>query len=354
MKSRKSVRAQRARQVLIGAIALFLVTQFTAALSLDYVWPLLRFQSAREVIGRMVERESGPDVIFLGSSRMAGAIVEPQVEQDLARACRLSHRLTTLNAAVPAGDPAAQERVLDEALKRGARPRLVVIEVAPEFFSQYGFCAGMNGVRLYRLHELHAHVGVIASQSYLGRLAQARFVPLYQHREQFWALAAGRLDGPITVSRPAFGPPPPITAPPVPDKGPPTEPSITADQLKEFAESAWMIRTKWLGDYHITPGNSQAVRRMIARCRESGIEPWLMTTPVSSPHRAIYDETIEAKYQQVLAAFDCRHIDSRDWIADAYFRDCHHLRFEGGEVFSRLITQRLLAPYWKQALQVSR
>jgi hypothetical protein len=59
---------------------------------------------------------------------------------------------------------------------------------------------------------------------------------------------------------------------------------------------------------------------VLARCRRTGnAEVWLITAPVSSPHRAAYTPEIEAAYQELLAATGCRHIDCRDWMADGWF-----------------------------------
>lgn len=323
----------RPRRVLLMALGMFVAAQLGFGLWLDHVAPLFRFTSLRALVARLTDRESPPEIVVLGSSRLEGAMVESE-------AARLA--LPGLfNAGVPAGDHTAQEAVLKRLIASGARPRRVLVELSPEFFVRTNFCAGWNGLRLHRWADLPDHIVQIAVTNQLGRVAAARLLPIYQYRDLIWKEIAG-------IAFPAAG------------AGPTAEPKVetsrrvvnphdivppqTPAQVATLAEGGRLVARSWLRDTRIDPVNIRALDRILAVCRDMGAEVWLITPPLSAPHRGTFNPELEASYQEIISATGCRHIDCRDWMADGWFHDSHHLRPEGGLAFTRRFAREVLLP----------
>lgn len=339
----RSPNKNRPKRVLLMALGLFLMVQLGFGLWLDHVAPLFRFTSLRAILVRLQQCASQPETLVLGSSRLEGAFVEIE-------AARIG-QVGLFNAAVPAGDPTAQEAVLNRLIASGIRPRRVWLEVSPEFFARTNFCAGWNGLRLHRWMDLPAHLDQIACTNQLGRVAASRFVPVYQYRDLIWQEFARnanrRADNPSSsqptkasgaCQRPGKGEQG-VSTPRLIHLGKTealTHPApLTPQQVAVLTEGGRYAARAWLRDYRVDPLNVHALHRVLARCRELDAEVWLITAPVSSPHRAAYTPEIEAAYQELLAATGCRHIDCRDWMADGWFNDSHHLNAEGGIAFTR-------------------
>ena len=58
------------------------------------------------------------------------------------------------------------------------------------------------------------------------------------------------------------------------------------------------------------------------------------------------DHAFLCRVVDVSRRFDCRFVDYRARIPDDYFLDNHHLHRTGGQYFSRLLAQEVLAPAW--------
>jgi hypothetical protein len=338
MPRRDSWRGRRARRLLLAALGMFLVAQQTITLLLDHALPLLRFPSARAVFGQMVSRTGGPDLVVLGSSRLQEGVLESEAVRLLQGPSR---GVNVLNAAVPGGDGVAQRWMLTRLLDAGARPRLVVLEVSPEFLNGYSFFAGANAIRLMRWDDLPRHGLSVARSPQFGRAVAARLVPVYQHREELWKLATGQLGGPLSVPRVPTGINPPAYPPELPD-GPP--PPVSDEVRARTLELAGQVRTSWLRSYRVAPLYVETFKDMVRRCREAGCEVVALSPPVSSLQRAAYTPEIEAAYRAVIDELGCRHVDCRGWMEDGYFYDSHHLTALGAVHFTRLLTQRVLAP----------
>ena len=321
----------RPKRVLLMALAMFMAAQLGFGLWLDHVAPLFRFTSLRALVARLTDRESPPEIVVLGSSRLEGAMVESEV-------ARLA--LPGLfNAGVPAGDPTAQEAVLKRLVASGARPRRVLVELSPEFFVRTNFCAGWNGLRLHCWADLPAHIVQIAVTNQLGRVATARLFPIYQYRDLIWKeIAATVFPSPPVARSSSAGVNPPVVNPN--NIVPPQTPA----QIASLAEGGRLVARSWLRDTRIDPVNIRALDRILAICRDMGAEVWLITPPLSAPHRGTFNPELEASYQEIIAATGCRHIDCRDWMPDGWFHDSHHLRPEGGLAFTRRFAQEMLAP----------
>jgi hypothetical protein len=217
----------------------------------------------------------------------------------------------------------------------------VLLEVSPEFFNWMNFCAGWNGIRLHRWHDLPRHLGQMAANPQRLQVIRSRLLPVYEFREQLWSELSGRRHGPLDAV--------PLELGPVPSRGtvdpgklPPIAPSQTEEMRAAMLSGGRFAGTSWLRSYRVERLNVDALSRTIARCRALGCEVVLITPPLSSPHRVNYTPVIEEAYQGVLGATGCRHIDCRDWMADDHFMDSHHLTADGGRAFTRRFVAEVL------------
>jgi hypothetical protein len=96
--------------------------------------------------------------------------------------------------------------------------------------------------------------------------------------------------------------------------------------------------------YRIDPVNAAALARNVARCREFGCEVILLIPPMCSTHRAGFTPEIDAAAREMMLATGCRHVDTRDWMADEFFTDSHHLAPDGGRLFTRRLVREVLGP----------
>lgn len=154
----------RPRRVLVLALGLFCAAQLGFGLWLDHAAPLLRFTSLRNVLARLQKGGAQPDVLVLGSSRLEGAVVEAEA--------RALTPLRVFNAAVPAGDPTAQEVVLAKLLTAGARPKRVLLEVSPEFFCRVDAFDSLNAFRLYSWRDVPSRFWQFATASQPMRIGR--------------------------------------------------------------------------------------------------------------------------------------------------------------------------------------
>ena len=114
-------------------------------------------------------------------------------------------------------------------------------------------------------------------------------------------------------------------------------------QLKEIVFYSHSIPLQ-----HFSPNRG---KRFLRRCRANGIEPILLSVPLSSAHRAQYTPEIESAFQGHVAAiaqkYSCRYCDYRTAVPDRLFIDHHHAGPEGAAMFSRQFAREVLAPAWR-------
>jgi hypothetical protein len=319
-------------------LAFFCLSQFALGLWLDHGVPLFRFTSLRAVLHRLAQRSTQPDTIVLGTSRLEGGIVESEAA---------AFGWTGLfNAAVPAGDPIAQEAVLEQLIASGVRPRRLIVEISPDVFTRTNFCAGWNGLRLHRWADLPVHIDQIAATNMLGRVVTARLVPAYQYRDLIWQEFTAP-PGPMQAVPLALAEaePPQWTEPNLP----PVNLEQTPEQAAAVVEGGRYAAKAWLRHYQVQRVNVAALHRLVERARQMGAEVWLVTPPLSSPHRANYTPDIESTYEHIITQTNCLHLDCRDWMPDTAFTDSHHLSPKGGQLFTRRFVrevQRLTPEGW--------
>lgn len=97
--------------------------------------------------------------------------------------------------------------------------------------------------------------------------------------------------------------------------------------------------------------NALQLRRIVARCREAGVEPVLVVVPVSDSQFIAYEDSYEqvSDYFQSLAQeLDARYYDFnysryiQQHLSDAHFKDPKHMNQLGADMFTPLLAQAIL------------
>jgi hypothetical protein len=347
-------RQRRSRGILLGAIALFLATQVVSGLLIDYRWTQFRFPYAHNRFHALESEGRSPNLIYLGSSRIQMHLHAPTLTETM---CRLTGRddFLAFDGAIPASDPVTMEYAFAEYLKRGARPEWVIVEICPESINHHDEWFAQHVIRQWRWEDIAHHFVDICRTNNLGRLALARFVPLYLHRHQFvkmvrehvaaWEAPPQQPDQirqstkTVTaqlVSRqrtPALVPPP---------ASKPIDPRL----VEKFHAGADHVG-RYLRHYEIGGARIESLERLLANCQAHGCKILLLGAPVTSPHRAIYTPAIDAQYRSYVKhlqeKFGCEFLEGRERIPDHWFIDNHHASLSGAMYFSQIVAEETVS-----------
>jgi hypothetical protein len=342
---KRRAKERRGLRILLWVPCLFLLVQVLGGLVLDYVWVRPRNPMKTDMYARLKARKQPPEVLFLGSSRFMGdfncAVMDAELRLHLG-----DEAPRTFNGGLPAGDPTVFERVLDDFLRDGYRPKLVVVEVDP------GTLAGRdNWLYTHALNVLDwrdvPEAGLALCRNHrIIYMVRGRLLPLYLHNYQIrkeatvvlksllgCGHAAADIDPPV---------PPAVTADPKP---PPMTPAARANM-----EQGGVDMGKETRDYHLQGVGTSRLERLLTRCQSCGIAVLLVRVPVSSPQRRGITAEVNAAFLEYIKTLTVRHgccfTDCRNRIPDSYFADGHHVYPEGGIYFSRRFAAKELAPWW--------
>jgi hypothetical protein len=250
---------------------------------------------------------------------------------------------------VPGGDLITSEFMLKELWKRGARPSLVVIELLPEEVNHLNDWLKLHVLRQFTWADVPANAVEVTRAQHLLRLVQARLVPLYTHRCELcrsanrlfegWLLPAGQAEWKLRIPAGYED----VRAEAM------VEHPLKPEQVENSCSGLHEIQ-RGLRRYQPGGGSCKALERMLEHCRKHNVSVILLGIPVSSRHRALYTQGIEADFQTYLKlverTYGCRYFDCRDQVPDWLFRDNHHAVPLGGEYFSQRFSREVLAPAW--------
>jgi hypothetical protein len=270
-------------------------------------------------------------------------------------------RVWVFNASVPGGDLLSSEAILREMLRRGLRPRHVLIEMCPPAIAQHNPWTDLFMRRQLRWNDLPAHAADLAREHQLLRLAQVRLLPLYGYRERickeaihvcahWWQGGEAQLAGRPTEPGAA----------PEADDAPVgavdwdkviVKPAVDDDH-REISQRALPYLQRILRAYHPGGTLAAALERIIALCQSNEIEPILVGVPVTSTFREAVTPAMEADYRTFLAQFcqshHCAFVDYYAALPDSLFIDFHHGTPKGAEMFGYRLTVDVLAPVSQQ------
>ena len=348
-------RQRRSRGILLGAIALFLAVQVVGGLLIDYRWTQFRFPYAHERFHELDSEGHSPNLICLGSSRIQMHLHAPTLTESMRRLTGRDDFLA-FNGGIPTGDPITMEYAFAEYLKRGARPEWVIVEICPESINHHDEWFAQHVIRQWRWEDIAHHFVDICRTNNLGRLALARFVPLYLHRHQFVKMVREH------VAAREMQPPQPDqvrqSAKRVPaqlvslQRTSPASKAIDPRLVEQCRASAAHV-SRDFRHYEIGGARLESLERLLANCQAHGCKILLLGAPVTSPHRAIYTPAIDAQYRNYVKhlqeKFGCEFFEGRECIPDHWFVDNHHASLSGAMYFSQLLAEYVLSKHWAES-----
>jgi len=320
--------------------------QQLGGITVDYARPDLRFPLAHERLASL-KHTPDPDIIYFGSSRLLTSLsahyLTAMLQSEFAEAAP-----TVLDATVPGGDPIVMEWLFDELHRRGARPKLVVLEVLPESFQRRNERCRMHVHRHFTWKDLPVFHEDLWLNHQMGQFLRGRLLPLYQHR---YAVVK-------EVSETAH-----VWCGGEPSDNQSAGPLWRLEQEQAVLAKAARRRPRpqvhqvpdvlsYLRGFEVGGGNVAALERVLARCNDAGYAVLLLGPPVSKAHRACYTTPIEAAFQdnvkELQHRYACRFVDCRSELLDTLFVDHHHGAPEGAFVFSCRLAREVLGPAYRE------
>jgi hypothetical protein len=293
-----------------------------------------------------LERElppNSPVVLFIGTSR-AGNGFEAGRAQDVLTA-RLGRPAAAFNFGTPASGPVIHLLHLRRLLADGHRPALLLLEIHPptlaklpdgplearfadgtafewdeiDWLGNYGF--SVERLREKRRQAVVAPWYALRFQL-LGRISPTA---LPFHLRYDWGRAPDANGwNPVLVEE-------------VSDE------QRAAGLKRAELEYRHLLARMELGDAPV-----QALRDLLALCREHRIPVVLVRMPEGTAFRAFYPRRLAARVERFLhelaAEFGCRVADCRAWIPDAAFVDGHHLLRSGAGAFTDRLAREIIDP----------
>lgn len=340
--------ARKAGRVILWTAACFVLIQVIAGLVLDYVAPEIRFGAAAHVMALLRSRETCPDIVALGSSRLGLAFDAPASGQWLRQT--LDAPCTVFNASMYAGDLLASDFLMQQILAEGCRPKVVLIEVLPVSISHYNEWLVHDVYRQLRWNDLPECLGDIARSQAVRPLLQSRLLPVFTFRQEIlgasaswlqsnrqheWQLEAGGPSRGTSDCQGLFG-----TTLARLRQTTRIEPHSPEQDLQQFR--------RWLARYHRGGVNAHALERLLQRCRQHDIHAILVGAPLASSLRGLHSSDVEFQFQKHVAdlcrTYDCTWLDLRDQVPDSDFVDNQHVAPAGTQIVTREITEKALLP----------
>jgi hypothetical protein len=344
---KRRAKERRGFRILLWVPCLFLMAQVLGGLVLDYVWVRPRYPMKADMFAHLKARKQPPEVLFLGSSRFHGnvncAVMDAELRLHLGEKAP-----RTFNAALPAGDPTVFERVLDDFLRDGYRPKLVVVEVDPGTLAGRDNWLYEHALNVLDWRDVPEASLALCRNHRIIYLVRGRLLPLYLHNRQIRKEATVVLKSLLGSGHAAVRIDPPVLPAVIADPEPPPMTPVARAAM----EQGGLDVGKETRDYHLQGVVTRRLERLLARCQSSGIAVLLVRVPVSSPQRRGITAEVNAAFLQYMktltALHGCCFTDCRDRIPDSYFRDGHHVYAEGGIYFSRRFAATELAPWWRE------
>ena len=316
--------ARRARRVLAWTPSIFIAAQLAVGLCLDRAPLSVRFGDG---VGKLAaaSAEPHPDVVFFGSSRF-NALIDPALVQKALDEKLGASAPRVASLSFIGGDLVGTDFMFNRLLDLGVRPKLAVIEVTPEWMAHP--IPFLNG-QLLRIFVWRDVIDWMP-ELVLGTrrtLVCARVFPVYCYRNELLTWMTGR--PPPYLSGFTGGKPRPRPKPDDPVHG----------------AHRW---GRTLHGYEVSARARGILDRVLARCRDTGMECVLVAPPVASAQRAVLDGKIDAAYKSALAGLRERYgvafYDESARLPDDAFRDSSHGNRHGGVLFSAIVADELVLP----------
>jgi hypothetical protein len=342
MNLRQSCRGRRGRAILAWSAGVFAVAQLVSGLLLDYVCPEVRSEMLARIDRTLCADPRGPDLVFLGSSRTAAGLYSGAVRRALREQFGDAAPRSVLNLALPAGDPISDELVLQHILRQGARPQLVVLEVAPDLVNANNPNIRTHIFRQMRWNDVPTYLPEAYQFGECGGLASNRLFPLFVFRREIRRVLTTTPEPPVDGEE---------------EMAPEWEQILCSTHrddepaaVEKSRTGAEILRERFV-KYHIGGMTDAALERVLICCRERNIAVLLLGVPVTSPLRELSTPEIAEVYraymEKLCRTYKCHFEDWADRLPDSDFTDVYHCNHAGGLHLSRQLALEVLAPLWR-------
>jgi hypothetical protein len=344
---------RRARGVLLTAgaaiVALHLALALAAELSRTVRDPV--YADKERKLSRL-ERQlppASPLVLFLGTSRTANGFAAGQAQEVLS--ANLGRPVAVFNWGLPATGPVAHLLHLRRLLADQHKPSVLLLEIHPPTLAELpdGLLEGRlaNGMAL-EWDELDTVAGY---QFPMDRLRQCRReairAPWYGLRFQIM----GRLSPsavPYYLRYDAGrGPDPNGWSPIIVDQ-------VTEELRATGRHQAKLEYEEMLGSLRIGEPATRALREILDLCRHEGIPVLFIWMPEGTSFRAMYPPSVSMRLESFLKGlalqYGCSVCNARDWLADDFFMDGHHILREKAPLFSQKLAHDVIEPFLRKRM----
>ncbi len=275
-----------------------------------------------------------PIVLFLGSSRTGLAFHALRSEERLANAL-------CFNLGVPAAGPIYELVTLHRVLDAGIKPTFVLVEVLPSMLhaapTRPRESAFLTGDRLSATEVRTVTRLGFPGEEVTRRWAKARLAPWWVYRFAIWGRIAPSwlsflVRGDWGRSADAGG------------WNASIRDTVTEEERSSGEEQA---RAEYASTLAVlTPGGGamDAVREILATCKERNIVVRLVLLPESRMYRSLYGLGVENRLTKFLSGLDAPLVDARDWLPEDAFSDGHHLMRPGAAAFTDRLTTEVMGP----------
>jgi hypothetical protein len=336
---------QGSRTVLLWGVIFYVVVQLVANYLVNLGRPLWAevWRTKWPRLCEVAENETDrPLVVMLGSSRTDCALQAGRLNEGSSPDVK---PFRIYNFGVPLGGPISELLHLRGLIDRGIRPRLLLVEVLPPFFNKtapgvanedtWPLAAWVTLPELVRLWPYFPRPTVQLGQWTEARVACCyHFRPYIQQQMHFYLFPAPRRILTDAVHDPW---------------GYKIPGNFTLQERASSYATVYQLFFAGLRNFKLAKEPSQALRDLLALCRQENIPVALVLMPESSFFRSWYSPEARNSTRRLLAelqsTFQVPLIDANCWMKDEDFYDFHHLQIQGAEQFTRRLgaeVQRLL------------
>lgn len=279
-----------------------------------------------------------PTVVMLGSSRTGLAFDGRRVEEALG-----DRHVVAFNFGIPSSGPITHLLYLRRMLDAGVVPDLLLVEVMPVMFAS-GPDAPRERHWLYGDRLTASEVETVARYGFDDSAVRSRWrrsvvVPWYELRFALMGRVApswlmGRVRDVAEWSRGSdecgFG-------------------MLVVQDVDpaERAKRVELARAEYgpqLAALHPGGPAADALRDLLALCRERGIAVRLVLCPESSEFRGFAPADAKTRLTAFLTGLGVPVSDASDWLPDGVFADGHHMTAPGAAAFTDRLTREAIAP----------
>ena len=338
----------RARTVVLGALALFILAQVGLRGVIEFARPELRDPTFEIKYRRFADlkNQASPapaSVLFMGSSMTvfgadAGALDEPASQA-------IGRPVVAYNLGVAGSGPFTQLLFLKRLLQHGAKPDYVVLELSALVFSHddpFGELSHFPGQMLGR-HDLDTVARYSKHPDEVRRdWLEAYLVPIHGHRltivsqtAQVFVPWKDRLE--LWDNIDAHG----WRQMPTPS---PEEHARVLKTVKKTFEPQ-------MAGYQVGPSQVRAFHELADLLAKEGIPTIMVWMPEGPLMRSFYPpeamQALRGEFEQVSNARGFPLVTAREWLDEDAFWDSVHMTAAGGMAFTERLVREAVLPWLK-------